>query len=42
MEDKYIQTLTHEILDYRYVTVLIKLKVNGRDQNPHQRGLEKF
>ena len=42
MEVKYIQILTQEIPDLKYVTLLDKRKMNGKYHNFHQRVWEKF
>ena len=40
-EVKYIQKLTQEMLDWKYVTVLNKKKMNGKEHNAQQRVLAK-
>ena len=41
MEAKYTQTLMQEMVYLKCVTVLIKHKVNGKEQNSQQRGWAK-
>ena len=41
IEVKYIQKLTQEMLYLKYVTVLDKQKMNGKEKNYHQSGWEK-
>ena len=41
-EVKYIQKLTQDILDLKYVTVLEKRKMNGKERNSQQRVREKY
>ena len=39
---KYTQKLTQEMLDWKYVTVLNKQKMNGNEKNSQQIVWEKF
>ena len=37
MEAKYIQTLTQDMIDLKYMTILNKHKINGKAQSLQQR-----